>query len=98
MCDCGSTGTTGGGPFSTGRELVEFVRAAHGGAVAVSVLPNGGLKTVCQGCGVSFLLETFVQACTACGGVHAVSPPRANDPAAIQYAGRGFELQEGDRR
>lgn len=89
MCDCGS-GRKEGGPYASGRELVEFVMGAHGGAVAVSRLPNGGLSVACQGCGAGFLLETFVQACPACGGVHAVSPPRANDPSAVQFAGRDF--------
>jgi hypothetical protein len=71
---------------------VEFVMAAHGGAVAGSALPNGGLKNICQGCGAPFVLETFVHSCPSCGGVHAVSPPRATDPSAIQYAGAGFTL------
>jgi hypothetical protein len=30
--------------------------------------------------------------CPACGGVHAISPPRANDAANIQYAGDDFRL------
>lgn len=94
MCDCGSSKTPGVGPFASGRALVEFVLNAHGGSVAVSTLPNGGLEHCCQGCGASFVLETFVQRCTACGGVHAVSPPRANDPDAIQYAGSDFTLPQ----
>ena len=92
MCDCGSTRTAGAGPYAEGRTLVEFVLNAHGGAVAGSPLPNGGLELICQGCGQNFVLQTFVQGCPACGGVHAVSPPRATDPAAIQYAGAGFVL------
>ncbi|MBT1070294.1 hydrogenase maturation nickel metallochaperone HypA [Pelotalea chapellei] len=92
MCDCGSSRTSGVGPFATGRELVEFVLGAHGGSVATADLPNGGLKHACQGCGTSFVLKTFVQQCPSCGGVHAVSPPRANDPTAIQYAGGDFKL------
>ncbi len=92
MCDCESSRTPGAGPFASGRALVEFVLNAHGGAVAVSTLPNGGLDHICQECGVPFVLETFVQSCPACGGVHAVSPPRANDPGAIQYAGSDFVL------
>lgn len=92
MCDCGPNGGPGAGPFATGRELVEFVLAAHGGAVAASPVPNGGLTATCQGCGASFLLASFVQACPECGGVHAVSPPRAADPAAIQFAGADFVL------
>jgi len=92
MCDCGSTKTPGAGPFASGKELVEFVLAAHGGAIAVSPVPNGGLTATCQGCGASFVLKTFVQACPECGGVHAVSPPRAYEPTAIQFAGRDFVL------
>ena len=92
MCDCGSTRTAGAGPFTEGRTLVEFVLNAHGGAVAGSALPNGGLQHACQGCGHAFVLKTFVQSCPSCGGVHAVSPPRATDPTAIQYAGAGFDL------
>lgn len=93
MCDCGSSRTPGSGPFASGRELVEFVMNAHGGAVALSELPGGGLEHDCQGCGALFVLKTFVQECPACGGVHAVSPPRADDPQAIQYAGKDFTLK-----
>jgi hypothetical protein len=92
MCDCGSSRTPGAGPFASGRALVEFVLNAHGGSVAVSKLPAGGLENTCQGCGEPFVLETFVQSCPACGGVHAVSPPRATDPTAIQFAGDDFVL------
>ena len=92
MCECGSSRTAGVGPFATGRALVEFVLSAHGGSVAVSALPDGGLQSSCQGCGLPFVLETFVQSCPSCGGVHAVSPPRASDPAAIQFAGSDFVL------
>lgn len=90
MCDCGSSRIAGAGPFASGRTLVEFVMNAHGGAIAGSALPNGGLETVCQGCGMTFVLRTFVQGCPHCGGVHAVSPPRATDPAAVQFAGSDF--------
>ncbi|WP_026840664.1 hypothetical protein [Citrifermentans bremense] len=90
MCDCGSGSSRGGGPYATGRELVEFVLAAHGGQVAVSPLPGGALQVSCQECGKGFELKTFVQGCPACGGVHAVSPPRASDPCAVQYAGAAF--------
>jgi hypothetical protein len=92
MCDCGSSQTPGAGPFATGRTLVEFVLNAHGGAVAASALPNGGLDHLCQGCGKPFVQKTFVQCCPSCGGVHAVSPPRATDPGAIQFAGSDFIL------
>jgi len=91
MCDCGS-GSLGGGPYATGRALVEFVLAAHGGEVAAAPLPNGGLELSCHSCGAKFVLKTFVQACPACDGIHAVSPPRANDAAAVQFAGRDFVL------
>lgn len=89
MCDCGSDSSRVGGPYATGRELVEFVLAAHGGRVALSPLPSA-LQVKCQECGEGFVLQTFVQGCPVCGGVHAVSPPRANDPEAVQYAGAGF--------
>lgn len=92
MCECGSSRTPGVGPFASGRDLVEFVLNAHGGAVAAKALPDGGLENTCQGCGKTFVLETFVQSCPACGGVHAVSPPRATDPSAIQFAGADFIL------
>ena len=91
MCgNCGSDTSDGGGPYATGRALVEFVLAAHGGAVALAPLPNGGLALDCHGCSSAFVLKTFVQGCPACGGVHAVSPPRANDASAIQFAGADF--------
>jgi Zn finger protein HypA/HybF involved in hydrogenase expression len=50
------------------------------------------LAAICQGCGAPFVLQTHVGSCPACGGVHAVSPPRAGDAANIQYAGAGFRL------
>ena len=90
MCDTCGSGSTGGGPHATGRALVQFVLAAHGGAVADAPLPNGGLELKCHGCGAGFVLKSFVQGCPACGGVHAVSPPRANDASAIQFAGADF--------
>ena len=93
MCDCGS-GSAGAGPYATGRALVEFVLAAHGGGVASSPLQNGGLEAAFQGCGNKFVLKTFVQGCPSCGGVHAVSPPRQNDPEAIQFAGKEFVLPQ----
>jgi hypothetical protein len=94
MAECGSCGDGRGGPFSEGQELVEFVNSAHGGAVAKAPLPNGGLETKCQGCGEPFTLKTFVDKCPKCGGVHAVSPPRCDDPANIQFAGVGYKLPE----
>jgi hypothetical protein len=72
--------------------LVEFVARAHGGALRVRQIPDGGLPTACQGCGAAFTLTTFVGSCPACEGVHAVSPPRCDDPANIQYAGEEFRL------
>lgn len=91
MCECGSSRAPGVGPFATGRTLVEFVLQAHGGSVARSALPNA-LEHNCQGCGKAFVLETFVQRCPACGGVHAISPPRAADATAIQFAGVDFVM------
>ena len=95
MGRCATSCEGGGGPFSEGRELVEFVLGAHGGTVAKAPIPNGGLKTKCQGCGEVFILKTFVGKCPKCDGVHAVSPPRCENPANIQYAGKGFRLPEG---
>lgn len=94
MGDCGSCGPSGGGPFSEGVELVEFVYQAHGGAVRNAPIPDGGLSAKCQGCGAPFVLKTFVGKCPKCGGVHAVSPPRCDDPANIQFAGVGYKLPE----
>ncbi len=93
MGACGSCGD-GGGPFSEGKELVEFVYNAHGGAIKDLPISSGELETRCQGCGASFTLETYVGKCPKCGGVHAVSPPRSNDPANIQFAGAGYKLPE----
>jgi hypothetical protein len=90
-CGCGGH-AAGAGPFAEGRELVDFVSRAHGGELRDRHLPGGGLPTACQGCGTAFTLATFVDSCPACGGVHAVSPPRADDPANIQFAGAGYTL------
>lgn len=89
MVNCGCGHPAGAGPFSEGRELVEFVSRAHGGTLKDQALPGGGLQAVCQGCGADFILATFVGSCPNCGGVHAVSPPRCGDPANIQFAGTG---------
>ncbi len=92
MSDCGSCSPGGAGPFSEGRELVEFVWNAHGGAVANQPISNGGLATSCRGCNKEFVLETFVGMCPHCNGVHAVSPPRSDNEANIQFAGKDFKL------
>lgn len=94
MGTCGSCGNGGGGPFSEGKELVEFVYGAHDGAIKDMPIPNGGLEATCQGCGETFTLKTFVGKCPKCDGVHAVSPPRSDDPANIQFAGAGYRLPE----
>ncbi|WP_305042687.1 hypothetical protein [Geoalkalibacter sp.] len=91
---CCSNNGSGAGPFAQGRELVEFVYQAHGGALRERPISGGGLKATCQGCGGPFILATFVGKCPACGGVHAVSPPRSGDPANIQFAGKDFFLPE----
>jgi len=82
------------GPYAEGRELVEFVYQAHGGALRYKPLANGGLITFCQRCGAQFMMETHVCRCPLCGGVHAVSPPRSHDAANIQFAGADFTLPE----
>lgn len=91
QCGCGH-GPGAGGPFAEGRELVEFVWQAHGGSLRSREIPGGGLLTCCQGCGASFTLKTFVDTCPVCEGVHAISPPRCQDAANIQFAGRDFSL------
>ena len=91
MGNCGCGHAAGAGPFAEGRSLVEFVARAHGGTLRSKPLPEG-LQTACQGCGAPFTLATFVDSCPACGGVHAVSPPRSGDPANIQFAGVGYRL------
>lgn len=91
MGNCGCGHSAGAGPFAEGRELVDFVSQAHGGALRDQVLPGGGLPATCQGCGAGFVLKTFVCSCPVCGGVHAVSPPRCGDPANIQFAGVGYQ-------
>jgi len=92
-CGCGHSHNHGaGGPFAEGRELVEFVYQAHGGSLRNQPIPNGGLTTTCQGCGAPFTLATFVGSCPDCGGLHAVSPPRSQDAANIQFAGKGVTL------
>lgn len=80
------------GPFAEGKELVEFVYQAHGGGLRSQPVSGGGLSTACQGCGTDFTLTTFVATCPACGGVHAVSPPRADNAANIQFAGQDYRL------
>ena len=94
MGGCGSGHGEGSGPFSKDRELVEFVSNAHGGGLRNQPIPNGGLKTNCQGCSAAFTLMTFVGKCPECGGVHAVSPPRCDDASNIQFAGVDYKLTE----
>lgn len=91
MAGCANCGS-GAGPHAEGKELVEFVYQAHGGSLRNQPLPDGGLITKCQGCGGDFILSTFVGLCPHCSGVHAVSPPRANNADNIQYAGDDFEF------
>lgn len=89
-CGCGC-GMGEGGPFSKGKELVEFVYNAHGGAVRDQLIRGGALGTVCQGCNTAFSLTTYVGLCPHCGGVHAVAPmnPVAEN---IQFAGEDYSL------
>ncbi len=91
MSECGCGSGSGAGPFSEGRELVEFVSNAHGGALKNEPIPSGALQTHCQGCGEAFVLATFVGKCPKCGVVHAVAPPRSGDPANIQFAGADYK-------
>ncbi len=93
MAGCGCSNGVGGssGPFSKGKELVEFVYNAHGGMIRDQSLAQGALDVECQGCKASFSLETYVGKCPDCGGVHAVAPmnPTAEN---VQFGGVGFTL------
>ncbi len=60
MSGCGCGFDNGAGPFSKGKELVEFVYNAHGGGVRDQPIRNGGLQTSCQGCGKDFVLTEVV--------------------------------------
>jgi hypothetical protein len=95
MTGCGCSGGAVGsaGPFSKGRELVEFVYNAHGGSVRGQRIARGAVEIVCQGCQASFLLETYLGTCPECGGVHAVAPM---DPVAenVQFAGVDYRLPD----
>lgn len=93
MAECGCSNDAGrsGGPFSKGKDLVEFVYDAHGGAVRNQRISQGALSIVCQGCAASFLLKTYVGKCPDCGGMHAVAPmnPTVEN---VQFAGIDFTL------
>ena len=89
-CGCGC-GNGAGGPYSKGRELVEFVCNAHGGSVRDQPVRSGPLAVTCQECGAPFDLVTYVDSCPACGGVHAVAPMFATADN-VQYGGRDFRL------
>ena len=91
MSQCGCGCGNGAGPFSKGRDLVEFVYQAHGGAIRDQEILQGPLATECQGCGQPFQLRTYLGSCPSCGGVHAVAPM---SPTAemIQFAGRNYHL------
>lgn len=92
MAGCGS-GAGSGGPFSKGKELVEFVYNAHGGAIRDQLISQGPLSIVCQGCDVAFTLETYIGKCPKCGGVHAVTPMNPNVES-VQFAGAGYSLPQ----
>ncbi len=96
MSGCPSCGSTdkhgsGTGPFSTGRELVEFVYNAHEGAVRDQLIEDGGYEITCQGCNAAFTLITFVGKCPECGGVHAIAPIHKSAEH-IQFAGKGVVI------
>ena len=90
-CGCSNSFNGMGGPFSKGRELVEFVFNAHGGTVRDQPILRGALTIRCQGCDSEFVLETYLGQCPQCGGVHAVAPV---DPVVekVQYAGSDYSL------
>ena len=90
-CGCNKNNGAAGGPFSKGKELVEFVYNAHDGAVRDQGISAGPLEVICQGCDTLFTLATYVGSCPHCGGVHAVAPmnPSAEN---VQFAGKDFTL------
>jgi len=90
-CGCNNEAGAAGGPFSKGKELVEFVYNAHGGTVRDQPISQGAVDIVCQGCQAAFTLATYVGKCPECGGVHAVAPmnPVAEN---VQFAGSDFTL------
>jgi len=90
MAGCGCN-PEGNGPFSKGRELVEFVCQAHDGTVKDMPNARGALEAICQGCGAPFTMKNYLGQCPACGGVHAVAPmnPTVEN---IQFAGKDFKL------
>lgn len=90
MSDCGCGGNVGG-PFSKGKELVEFVYNAHGGSIRDQKIMQGPLETTCKGCKELFTLETYLGQCPKCGGVHAVAP-MSPTPENVQFAGRDYQL------
>ena len=93
MSGCGCGGTGKNGPFSKGRDLVEFVYNAHNGAIRDQPIRGGGLQTKCQGCGKPFTLETYLGECPHCNGVHAVAPMDPSEKN-IQFGGPAFSLEE----
>ncbi len=92
-CGCGNKDGGAGGPFSKGKELVEFVYNAHDGSVRDQPISQGAIAIECQGCKASFTLETYLGKCPECGGVHAVAPmnPVADN---VQFAGVDFTLPQ----
>jgi hypothetical protein len=64
------------------------------GTAVIRLIPNGGLNTLCQGCGAAFTLITFIGKCPECGGVQAVSPPQCHDDANIQFVGKGYNRSD----
>jgi hypothetical protein len=88
-CGCGNGFGGTNGPFSKGKELVEFVYNAHGGTVRDQPIIRGALEIKCQGCNTSFTLKTYLGKCPECDGFHAVAPmnPVAEN---VQFGGVGF--------
>jgi len=90
-CGCNNSEGAAGGPFSKGKELVEFVYNAHGGAVRDQPISAGSLDIICQGCDSPFTMTTYLAACPQCGGLHAVTPMNSSMEN-VQFGGEGFTL------
>lgn len=92
MAGCGcSSHPSKAGPFSKGKELIEFVYNAHGGAIRDQPISTGYLNVLCQGCTTPFTLKTYIGKCPNCGGVHGVTPMTPNVES-VQFAGADYIL------
>lgn len=74
------------GNFENGQQVVDKVRMM-GFAEQPTPVP---LLITCGTCEHPFEMETYEAHCPQCGGVHAVTPCHAFDPANVSSAGVGY--------